>query len=196
MLQVKIVEQTVNEVEQIRINGPFSSINNQKYKNIGARFDSSTKSWILPKTKPAERLIELMFGLSETLVTVEIDNSEYEQLKNGDLYLNNSGYKLAHRRARDMPVTFFESVLLVDGKIPERGGSMKNPCVDLHPAANCVFSIVVREDFAENNELKIVKRHAPTTDLTALKEEKERLLQRISQIDELLNAKQEEATPS
>ena len=61
---------------QVSISGIFSASNNAKYKNIGGKFEPDGKKWVFEDSESINKIIEDLFGLSETLVTVEIYDFE------------------------------------------------------------------------------------------------------------------------
>lgn len=141
----------VNENGQVILNAPYCAANNVKYKSAGGKWDG--KAWSFKNTPAVYKIINDLFGADEQLVTVEIA-AEDDRIERDTGIYTLGGYVVATRRFRDSAVNMPVGVELYNGEFAESGGSQKNPAVKASDDA--VFRAVVRKDFAERNNLKVV----------------------------------------
>lgn len=153
-----------------------------KFKSWGGKFVKPEMAWVVPISHLDEVIENL--GSSNEIVEVHVTKDDldqkYEQYRIGY-------YVLASRRGRDYPVDIFAEV--IQGTFPLSGGSMKNPCVKA--SDDVIFSMVVPKDFAEFSGLKIVnqvKNSLPEETEEALISERDALMKRVQEIDEILSS--------
>lgn len=153
------------------------------------------EAWVFDE-RDKDRVNELLFNVYgqnelQTDDTVEVQVS-LDALGKIEKALELFGRVLAVRFNRDQPVKLHPSVILLQGNFPKRGGSMNYP--RLAPEQGTVLLV---RDVPNSLYLKAKEQFAAGISLTetaqkkesmeALKEEKERLLQRLAEIEHLLN---------
>lgn len=160
-------------------------------RKLGGRFDRAAKAWRFD-ARDEERVRDLarrFYGTDGTepegdLVTVRVELWRCE----GPTYENFAtfaGRRIAERPHRDARVRLAANVVLVEGKLPSSGGSMRYPEIDAPAGTYVEIRDLPRASLAaadrEGIPYEIVEEQGP--DVDALLAERERLLQRLAEID-------------
>lgn len=134
-------------------------------------------------------------AISKCIVRVnlsKLSEIDYSQLWNDEIRM--FGRTLAIRKYRDSAPLLDKTVVLVKGGFPNSGGSRNNPNLKFYD--NTILQI---EDVPEHLYVKLLNEYDLKDDndiiyrvdnknnIDKLKEEKERLLKRLSEIDNILN---------
>lgn len=176
----------------VTLDAPYSPDLPKRARELGGKFDYGTKTWVFDnRDEDAVRaLAREVYGTDggdadEPTVTIRIDVNKALSGGNDDGELLLCGAQIARRWGRDRDVTLGPGVVVMSGRFPGRGGSVKNPRL----AADDDTVVEVR-DVARGTALTMVDQHRGVTlvddDLTrreALQAERERLVQRINEID-------------
>lgn len=126
-------------------------------------------------------------GMSKSVkVHIDLDACDYVQEKEESIYLAGKCL-IATRFARDSEVKLPYDVFCVDGCFCNRGGSMKHPCVTWEHGTVVEMDIpqAVYDECKDDEGITLVDDNA--TKRAALEEEKQKLLQRIAEIDKELS---------
>jgi len=117
------------------------------------------------------------------LVTVRIKLKDFADYQHATF----AGRRIAERPGRDQGVRFADGVVVVEGRVPSSGGSMKNPALaidynviaEIRDIPRAALSVVNPGTYAITGE---------QADIAALAAERKRLAARIAEIDTLLAA--------
>lgn len=93
------------------------------------------------------------------------------------------GRQIARRPARDSDVRLGEGVVLIEGRLPGRGGSMQYPAIEAGEDVLLEVRDLPRRVLADEDDYTIV---GETVDLGALRAERETVVARLAEIDRLL----------
>ena len=153
----------VRSKDAIHIYGPFNEANHQCYKNRNGRLDPTKelhgeKPWKFAQTAAVHSMVDSLFG-SDASPLVRVIVTESDIRKHGRTWTI-GGYLLAKSQGRDQGVAIPKGVQLESGQWLPSGGSMKYPEIQ---AEDVLLSLVVRQDFAERHQLKIVAEEAQPT---------------------------------
>lgn len=136
---------------KIRVKTIYSNGINNVLRRIGGIFNYSGKYWEVSSTR-LDVIEEHAGKLESKIVVAQIPLGEVI----GAQTLRIGFYVLAHRDERDSPVQLYAD--LVQGTLPDSGGSVKNVCVAASDDA--VFEFECYEDFAIAQGLKIVEEQS------------------------------------
>ncbi len=172
-------------------------------KTIGGRWDPAEKAWYFNERDKelALNLLSELFGYTQTteqVADVEIHIKAGQQYYDFDDDFNDfdsdgtlivANRPIAWRKSRNAAVALADGVVLKDGKFPSSAGSAKYPHIWDHDIENDVTLLI--HDFPLSSVEKISPGFAPVVleksiDVEGLKVEKEKLLARLKEIDELL----------
>jgi formylmethanofuran dehydrogenase subunit C len=142
--------QTTITVEdgKISVRGPFSQLNNTRWRELGGKFAGG--AWVLPDNDTSREIIRDLFGAKSDIVEVLVPRDATE----GYGILQKGGYVLAQRRSRDSRVEMPDGVSLAAGSFRSGGGSFKSPAVAAE--SDVVFRLKCRKEWAERMKLEIV----------------------------------------
>lgn len=157
----------------------------KKARALGGRFDNTTKTWkfdIREETK-VRALAMSEYGTDGTTtdtITIRMNPDSDEKCTWF------AGRMIARRPERDRDVQLGEGVILIEGDFHSRGGSRANPTVNAMPGTIVeVRDVPARHEDIKNHpdEYEIVDEDKPGDDIDELMAERERLLERVAQID-------------
>lgn len=176
------------------VTSPYDAEFVTQAKTIGGKWDGSTKAWKFD-ARDEQRVRDLcrqVYGTdgnpieSGDLITVRVRLADHEGSKY-DNFAKFAGQRIAHRPDRDSSVRLAANVVLIEGKLPSTGGSMRYPNID---AGNDVI-VEVRDipratlSLEREQDYEIVGESS-NVDVDALLAEREQLLARLAEIDALL----------
>lgn len=191
MTDVQIIDIPGLEGPRISVISPFSPEMPPKARELGGRWDRQRSAWIFD-ARDRERVAELLrsiYGTDGTqdtaaaTVTVRVRLYDYEDGKTARF----AGRRIAERPSRDADVRLSKGVVLVEGYLPGRGGSVANPRID----APKDVVVEIRDlphgalSVEDEDSYEIVDQ---AVDTTALRAERARLLARLTEIDAALAA--------
>lgn len=151
--------------------------------------------WVFPEDN-REEVKELLldtYGEADILedeeqqkVTVEIDLELYTDTKGANNELRLDNILLASRTSRNSYVKLADNVMVIQGGFEESGGSRANPA--LCPEDNTILRVKnvplpIYEKVKDEDGIRLIS----DVDIIALAKEKDRLLARIAEIDNMLN---------
>lgn len=180
------------ENTKIYVNSEYNKAFISKARYLQGEWESPY--WVFPEDN-REEVKELLldtYGEADILedeeqqkVTVEIDLEIYKDKKGARSELRLDNILLASRQYRDSYVKLADNVMVIQGGFKDSGGSRANPA--LCPEDNTILRIKnvplsVYEKVKDEDGIRLVSE----IDVTALKAEKERLLARIAEIDNML----------
>lgn len=161
-------------------------------KMLGGRWDRGTISWIFD-SRDEERVRSLckkIFGTDGTdskVVTVRINAHQWWRASGKGSKIWFAGREIAGRMSRDSEVYLGEGVILIEGSFPSRGGSMRYPSVD--PDSNIILE--VRDVPAGHTDIQVggveIVEVTEGVDFDALRAERERLMTRLAEINNILS---------
>lgn len=162
-------------------------------KQIGGRWDPASHAWRFD-IRDHDRVVRLAnkyYGYVDAdtggAVTIRIKAGDYDF----GLDLMVAGRVIAHRPGRDAPVRLAANTILVSGRFSASGGSRKTPYVSWPDDEEPVLEIrdlpagVTDLLDREGRPYELVEQDDPKQ---TLREERERLMKRIEEIDRLLAA--------
>lgn len=155
---------------------------------LDGEFDGATKTWTFD-VGDAEKVIELcraIYGTDGTpgqLVTISVDLDAYSRHQHSDdpteLYV--AGRRVAHRPSRDAPVRYGPGVVVATGGFPASGGTQRTP--RLQAARGTILQVrdvpAAHPDLAKDGITVL----DTARDMAALRAERARLVERITEID-------------
>lgn len=179
------------EGSRIVLDAPYHPNMPKRARALGGRFDGVSKTWSFD-VRDEERVRAMARDIYGTdgstaveLVTVRVNLDVYPHERQTMFF---AGRKIAHRPGRDYSVRLGDGVVVVEGGFPGSGGSMKNPA--LSPKDGTVLEIrdlprtAVEAEMAKYGGIEIVEESGPSVE--ELLAERERLLARLAEIDQLL----------
>lgn len=176
------------------VTSPFDAEFVSKAKTIGGKWDGANKAWTFD-SRDEQRVRDLcrqVYGTDgnavETgdLVTVRVHLSDHEGSKY-DNFAKFAGQRIAHRPDRDSAVRLAANVVLIEGKLPSTGGSMRYPNIDAGSDVIVEVRDIPRATLALEREQDYeIIGETSNVDVDALLAEREQLLARIAEIDALL----------
>ncbi|WP_326581695.1 hypothetical protein OIE69_43785 (plasmid) [Actinacidiphila glaucinigra] len=179
---------------RVALVSPYNSELPAAARELGGRWDRTARYWHFD-ARDEQRVRELardFFGTDGSpadeadKVTIRWNISNYCQ-RRGDSELHLGGHRIASRRSRDEDVRLGVGVVLISGGFPGQGGSTKYPA--LEPLADTVVEIRdLPRALLDNLHRGAYEIVETTVDVAALREERERLLARIAEIDATLAA--------
>ena len=179
---------TIIENGQIKVKSEYSKDFIKGAKMIQGKWNSPY--WCFPEEN-ADEVRELLLDVygecgelsegNEAVVTVELDLDEYTDVSD---CVRIGSMTVASRPGRDYMVKLNDNTMCIKGGFPESGGSVKNPRVC--PEDGTVLRV-------KNVPVKLYERikdmagvSLVNVDRTKLLEERERLIARLAEIDDLL----------
>lgn len=183
-MEIKIIRTD----ETITVESPYHVDFVARIKKLGGKYDSGTKRWTVNR-RYENKVIEILkdvYGYTEGVtlpactIQIDVDNADK---RGGEIEIK--GIPIAKRFSRDSAVKLFENVAIIKGGFPGSGGSAAHPALSCHPGTILeVVNFPMFDDLKDYNWIKIIdqKEHAAQ----ALLQEKERLLQRLDEIERLL----------
>lgn len=159
-----------------------------KAKAAGGRWHASTKTWRFD-ARDAERVRDIARDIYGTdgeageTVTVRLTlDSNYGGRDGESIFF--AGREIARRRSRDEQVRLGDGVVLIEGGFPSSGGSRQYPTVN----AKAGTVVEIRDVPAGHSDLQAddVTVIDTSIDRDALIAERDRLVERLAQIEELL----------
>ncbi len=181
------------ENTKIYVNSEYNKAFISKARYLQGKWESPY--WVFPEDN-REEVKELLldtYGEADILedeeqqkVTVEINIETYTDTKGARNELRLDNILLASRMSRDSYVKLADNVMVVNGGFKDSGGSRINPA--LNPEDNTILRVKniplsIYEKVKNRDGIRLVTE----IDRKALTEEKERLLARIAEIDNMLN---------
>lgn len=179
-----------NENGRIYVKCEYNAVFVSKVKLIGGKWHAEKKEWSVNDSKKEALDIILfdIFGFREGLplqvVQVEYVADDFE-VRCEDICIG--GLIMASRKRRDGEVSLFYNTYVVEGGFPERGGSSKYPAPDPEEGTilRSVIPITVYDKLTEEEKSKL-KVIVSKSDKEELLKEKEMLLKRLGEIEQLL----------
>lgn len=158
-------------------------------KRLSGHWSAADKTWRFdPRDRDrVEELLRNIYGWSgsegdspEVTIRVKVTprTAPYREVRFG-------GRLIAWRPGRDADIVLGEGVIIVDGKFSARGGSMKHPRIFDGPEGDVTLEV---RDYPVS-ALQLVDLPYEVVDgdpMTELREERDRLIARIAEIDALL----------
>lgn len=157
-------------------------------KALGGRWDAKRKAWTFdPRDRDRlERLATRFFGYAAESSGETVDvriHAERHYDEDGRLMF--AGRIIARRRGRDLPVSLADNAVLVGGAFPDSGGSVRRPRIGLVSYGQAEPVVEIRDlpvealttEDAEGYEI------VGGDPLRALREERDRLVDRLAEID-------------
>ena len=177
---------------KIAVCSPFNPDFVKAAKRLGGKWSGDTKAWLFDARDRGrvEDLLASHYGYSAAasgeLATVRIVLDE-DNAYSKEVYF--AGRSICARRYRDAPVKTADNVVIIDGEFPASAGSVRYPAVI---QGSWKVTIEVRdvpvEALAAEKELRFERIDADTqAQREALIAERERLIARLAEIDEVLN---------
>ncbi len=165
---------------------PFHPEMPARAREIGGRFDRDSRAWRFDIRDQArvEQLAADFYGYlpdatGETC-TVRVTLTGYAIPQE----VRFAGRVIARRYERDYAVRLPDNVVIVDGRFPARGGSRANPAI-----GECDGVVLEIRDLpveALEAETTLAYEIVDGDPLAALRDERERLLARVAEIEQLL----------
>lgn len=175
--------------DKLFLTAPYNPAANGSYKDLGARWDAGRKAW-----RFAARDIDMVraalhrhFGYDDRpveVVDVRINASECFDENNQAWVFG--GRRIVHRPGRDEDVRLGEGVLLLEGRFPGSGGSMKYPRIDTDEVVLEVRDVPATHADLKEDGVTIIETPAlaeDTAERAALEAERAQLLARLAEID-------------
>lgn len=180
--------------DSVILTAPYDPALPSKAKALGGRYKDRTWAFALKDEQRVRELAREIYGTdgSETshAVTVRVDTRKLNFRDHyGEIRL--AGRSLARRTGRDVAVRLGDGVVVVNGRFPATGGSVKNPCLDfvgldiVLEVRNVPFS-VAQKMIAEAGADAVNIIDADQVDREALSAERARLIARVAEINALL----------
>ena len=181
---------TIIDGKFIKVESPYNPVFIRKARQIQGRWDKPY--WIFP-LKNKEYVINVLLdaygdcgSLSENIpcVDVIIDMDKYPC----GCYLKIDTLIVAERPSRDADVILSPKALVMQGGFEKSGGSVKNPYVDALDGTIIKVEnvpLVVAERAKDLDGITIINQDKSNREI--LLEERERLVKRLKEIDNLLN---------
>lgn len=147
-IQIEILEILRN----ISIRCPFSPKNNEAYKALHGQYEKTPKRWLVPDNADSRSKLNELFGAASPSVVVSITPKDLIVCGS---QVQLSGYVAASWDERKNCVHLPEGVDLVAGGWDQAASAAsKTPCLS---GPDAVLHVVVRRDYAESHDLKIVE---------------------------------------
>ncbi|OXN01502.1 hypothetical protein [Bifidobacterium vansinderenii] len=167
----------------IRLVSPYHPDCPKLARRIGGKWDPATRSWRfdIRDRERVEQLAADLWGYStgntSSAVTIRVNADAYTDGNE----IRVAGRSIAHRAGRDEPVRLAGNAIIVHGEFAPSGGSMKYP--DIGECDQVVIEI--RDLPASALDMLEPGRYELVDDdpITVLKAERQRLMDRISEID-------------
>lgn len=167
-------------------------------KDIGGRWDAGKRAWSVDARDEAraKELLISYYGtdgspdMAADAVTVRIKLAQHESSYRDGAKAMYAGRIIATRPGRDAPVRLSPGVVLIEGKLPYSGGSMKYPQIDADDSVIVEVRDVPRPAVeAENGWREIVSGGTPDTspDTEALIARRAELISQIAELDAKLS---------
>lgn len=178
-----------------RLVSPYNASLPAKARALGGRWNRDAAAWQFD-ARDEQRVRDLareIFGTDGSpadtgdLVTVRVHLAEHEVSYQQGARAVFAGREIAHRPGRDAAVRLAANVVLVEGKLPGRGGSMRYPEIDAGDDVIVEIRDLPRASLGVEPEdsYEIVPDERPV-DVDALRAERERLTARLAEIDAAL----------
>jgi len=178
----------ITVADKLHVASPYNPVFVKQAKACGGRWNGDEKTWDFdPRDEDRVRdLCKEVYGtdgLPAETVTVRVELEEGDTYS-GDQEFYFCGSQVARRRSRDTAVILADGVVIVSGGFPSRGGSAKNPRL----ATEKGTVLEIRDVPAGHADLKKdgVTVVDTTVDEAKLREERDRLLARLAEIEEVL----------
>lgn len=171
----------------IFVKSKYNTLFVKKARFLGGSWDRESSAWSFPDSRESlvKELLREIYGTEgeeePAIVTVQIDMDLFYDTLDSEIYLG--GFPLASRRFRDADVKLAPWAYLVNGEFCPSGGSRNNPCVTWETGT------VVKADVpAATYELEKGKEGITlcTVDIESLQKERESLIKRVAEIDQML----------
>jgi len=175
---------------------PYDKAFVARAKTLKGKWDPAKKAWHFDP-RDEDRVRELCVSIFGTagdpgdaadVVTVRIKAADHESPDRRENHITFAGRRVAWRPVRDEPVRLAPNVVVIEGAFPTSGGSQQYPRV----CAGDDVILEVRDIPRVTLKLEGEGRYeiaGETIDVEALREERERLVARIAEIDVLLQGK-------
>ena len=174
---------------------PYNKEFVSRVKTIGgARWDANERCWSIPKeeVETARAIMMDVYGESDLpaesgKITVEVTiNEDIRETCEG---ISLFGKTLARAYGRDSGARVGDEVTLVSGRV-RSGGSVKNWCTVIEEGSILRIRNLTKKALEIPTEYDITVKEIKTDEIDreALLAERERLLARIAEIDNMLNA--------
>jgi excisionase family DNA binding protein len=177
------------------VTSPYDTEFVAKAKTIGGKWDGPSKAWKFD-SRDEQRVRDLcreIYGTDgnpvETgdLVTVRVRLAEHEVTARDGAFAKFAGRRIAERPGRDSTVRLAANVVLIDGKLPSTGGSMRYPVIDAGDDVVVEVRDIPRATLKlEREDSYEIVGETSNVDVDALLSEREQLLARLAEIDALL----------
>lgn len=170
----------------IEITSPYNALFVKKVKGIGGKWGGT--AWIVSEDVEEQlmAILENVYGYApeDKKITVKFAAKDFESRDTDDIRIGDM--VLVERRNRDWDVNFHNAIVL-EGGFPSSGGSAKHPYTEAYDGTILQSAIpkavYERLPDEEKAKLTIIERKP---DKKKLLEEKEKLLARLAEIEELL----------
>lgn len=171
---------------QLLVKSPYNADFVKKVKEIGGKWNGDV--WSVPEENK-QLLKDVLIavygeGVDEKVqkVTVTYKASDFEDLNSDSIRIGTA--KTVTRRSRDYPVSFYFDTIVFKGSFLPSGGSAKYPFPSSEEGTVLRSKIPVTiYEALEENEKQLLTIEGESQVLVALKEEREKLLKRIEEIN-------------
>ncbi|OZG68246.1 hypothetical protein [Bifidobacterium eulemuris] len=181
----------VADGDKVLLYSPYDAECVKDCRQMGGKWDSGRRAWAFDKRdmERVERIAAKYFGYTPSSGAAGEGELVDVRFKAEDFYhageIRVGDRRLVWRTDRDRPVHFAVGVVVVEGRFGDSGGSAKNPSVGdtegiVLEARGLPASVLEGVDTG----LYELVSNAP--DVTALRAERARLLERVAEIDALL----------
>lgn len=173
----------------IRLVSPYHPDCPKKARAIGGKWDHATRSWRFDQRdhKRVEQLATDLWGWSgsndTTTVTIRVNADDYCQ----DNEIIVAGRSVAYRPGRDASVRLADNVIIVHGRFADRAGSAKYPEVGDCDGVTLEIRDLPASALTLLDQAKYELVNDDSDPLAALREERQRLMARIAQIDKIIS---------
>lgn len=177
---------------QALIESPYNADFVQAIKRIGgAKWDRAHRAWCIPaeSVDQAREIMRRVYGMDDRPVTdmVDVRLTFGERVYRTTEPITIYGKTVASARGRDSGARVGDDVAFTVGR-PTSGGSMKNWATIIPEGCVAVLHNVpqtaLQMELPEGVKAEVIEKKAP--DRAALEAERERLLARLAEIDQLL----------
>lgn len=178
------------------VHSPYDATFVAKVKSLGGRWDAASKAWQVDARDEVRvrDLLREVYGTdgspvdAANLVTVRVRLADHEVGHRDGAHAVFAGRRIATRPGRDSAVRLAANVVLIEGKLPSTGGSMRYPQISASQDVIVEVRDIPRATLSleRDDSYEIVGETAGEVDVDALLTEREQLLARLAEIDALL----------
>ena len=156
-------------------------------KELGGKWNGNASAWQFPETIEdlvRDALMDIYGedGKPTEKVTIDIKLDTEDDIEQS---LVIAGVEFLTRRDRDSAVGVRNGAIIVKGSFKKSGGSLQYPRIGC-PTSETVLRVQIPKTKLDSVGFDYTEVHAEPIDRTALEAEKEALLKRLAEIEELL----------